>query len=70
MTQNERLLMHLKQHGTIQPMEAWSDLGIYRLGARIYDLRDQGYAITRKMVNVVNRFGEECRVAEYQLEKP
>lgn len=70
MTQNERLLMHLKQHGTIQPMEAWNDLGIYRLGARIYDLRDNGYAITKQTVSVINRHGKECRVAEYKLEKP
>lgn len=68
MTQNERLLEHLAKGKTIQPMQAWHNLGIYRLGSRIHDLRKSGNKIRRDWVTVYNRWGEECRVAEYKLE--
>lgn len=67
MSQNARLLDHLKSHGSINPMQAWNELGIYRLGARAFDLRKDGYNIISTLVEVPNRFGEVCKVAEYQL---
>ncbi len=66
--QTDRLLAHLRTHGKINPLDAWQQLGIYRLGARVYDLRQAGHAIEKKTVEVRNRFGEPCRVAEYRLE--
>ena len=33
-TQCDRLLAHLIDEGTINPLEAWQKLGIYRLSAR------------------------------------
>ena len=66
MSQCERLLDRLKR-GPITPMEAWSELGIYRLGARVFDLKASGHDIDRELVPVSNRFGEECRVAQYRL---
>jgi hypothetical protein len=67
-TQNERLLEYLADHQDgIDPMTAWCHLGIYRLGARIWDLRKQGHAIEADTVEVHNRFGEACRVARYRL---
>jgi len=68
MSQNERLLLHLKNFGTIQPMLAWSQLGIYRLASRICDLRNSGHNIGKRMITITNRWGEEVRVAEYRLE--
>lgn len=66
-TQNQRLLAYLRQHRTITPMQAWDRLGIYRLGARVYDLRAEGHPISSDRTTVSNRFGEECRVAVYTL---
>jgi hypothetical protein len=66
MSQCDRLLARLKR-GPITPMEAWSELGIYRLGARVFDLKASGHEIDRELVPVSNRFGEECRVAQYRL---
>lgn len=66
-TQCIRLLGYLKQHRTIEPMTAWSKLGIYRLGARVYDLRKAGHVIESDRVEVENQFGEPCRVARYRL---
>jgi hypothetical protein len=68
MSQMDRVLSHLKSKGTIQPLEAWRDLGIYRLSAVIYDLRKEGHKISTKRVEVVNRFGEAALIAEYSLE--
>lgn len=66
-TQNDRLLEYLKKRKKIDPLTAWQILGIYRLGARIYDLRAKGKKIIMEMVTVNNRFGEPCRVASYRL---
>lgn len=66
-TQNDRLLAYLKEHGSIDPFEAWSMLGIYRLGARIFDLRQEGHDIERELKKVKNQFDETCRVARYRL---
>lgn len=66
-TQNERLLEHLKRHRSINAMQALSELGIYRLAARIGELKAKGHDIEASAVEVQNRFGEACRVAEYRL---
>lgn len=58
-TQCQRLLSYLQKNKTINPL-----LGIYRLGARIFDLRER-HDIVSHIIKVKNQFGEECRVAEY-----
>ena len=68
-TQCERLLSYLLRNEQINPLQAWVELGIYRLGARIFDLRQDGHPITSALVDVVNQFGESARVAEYRLPK-
>ena len=67
MTQNERLLRHLTDYGSITPVEALSDYGIMRLGARIYDLKREGYVITSELVEGRNRYGERTRYARYRM---
>lgn len=67
MTQTERVLQYLKDFGSITPLQALSDLGVMRLGARIWDLRQEGYPITRRMVGSKNRYGESVSFAEYRL---
>lgn len=46
MTQNEMILNHLRDHGSITPQEAMARYGCMRLGARIWDLKREGHAIT------------------------
>ena len=67
MSQNDLILNHLK-HAPITPLEAYQKYGCLRLGARIFELRQQGHEIVRELVAVNNRFGEECRVARYKLD--
>ena len=66
MTQCDRLLKRL-QEGPVTPMQAWNELGIYRLAPRVLDLRARGHDIARQLVAVDNRFGETCHVAQYHL---
>ena len=61
-SQNIKLLNHLRNHKRIQPMTALRHLGIYRLAARIKDLRDSGHEI------ITDRVGEK-RIAQYTLVK-
>lgn len=68
-TQNQRLLEYLQDGNRIDPLSAWSILGIYRLGARVFDLRRAGHYIVDETKVVQNRFGEKCRVALYRLVK-
>lgn len=67
MSQVKRLHEWLEEYGHIEPMEALNHLGIYRLAARISDLRKSGIEILTHTVTVKNQFGEECRVARYEL---
>lgn len=67
MTQCERVLKHIQQYGTITTKQAYDLYGITRLGARIYDLKNQGYDIVADSVPVKNRFGEKAHVARYKL---
>lgn len=67
MTQDQRLLDYLKDHKHIDPLQAWQELGIYRLSACIHRLRGQGHNIISNRKTVNNRFGEKCRVAKYEL---
>ena len=68
MTQNERLLGWLYENKTISPMEALDGLGIYRLSARILELRKLGYDIKTHKIEITNRYGDICRVAKYVME--
>lgn len=65
-SQNKRLLKHLESGESINPLQAWNELGIYRLSARIFDLRDLN-EITTTIIQVENKFGETFNLAEYRL---
>jgi len=68
MTQVERLAEYLHEGGKPTPMDAWFQLGIYRLSGRIFDLRKAGMRISMELVEVENQFGETVRVAQYSKE--
>ena len=68
-SQQKMILQYMEDFGSITPAEAMEDIGCYRLGARIYDLKHRGYTIRTEMVEKTNRFGKKVRVASYSLEK-
>ena len=67
MTQTERVLKYMKDFGGITPIDAMKDLGIMRLGARIYDLEKEGVRIIHETVEDVNRYGQRTHYCRYFL---
>lgn len=68
MNQDERVLRHMKAFQGITSWEAFTDYGITRLSAKIYNLREKGYKIKGEWVERTNRFGEPVRFKRYFLE--
>lgn len=69
MTQNERILRHLEDGGTLTQAEAFLEYGVGRLSSRICELRRAGYPIRREFVTRENRYGEPVSFCRYWLEK-
>ena len=63
------ILNHLKIFKEINPLEAFSKYGIYRLGAIIFILRDEGYSISSRIHNYTKPSGKRGRYAIYRLEE-
>lgn len=65
--QKRRVLDYMQEFGSISSLEAFRDLGVTRLSAVIFDLRDMGYAIDTEREHTVNRYGEKRSYARYRL---
>lgn len=68
MGQTDRILDYMKRHDGITSFEAFTECGVTRLSARIYDLRKRGYSIANKAVKDKNRYGEDIFYDRYVLE--
>lgn len=66
-TQPARALSFLLTGNRLNPLEAWQRLGIYKVARPVFDLRALGWPVQTEHINVGNRFGEVCHVAEYSL---
>lgn len=66
--QNKMVLDWLKEYGTITAQEAVEVLDIYRLSARIYDLRAKGHKIRTTSVSRTRADGRRVSYAKYILE--
>ncbi len=51
-TQAENILAYLKAGGTLTPLDALERFGCFRLGARVFDLRERGYDIISERLTV------------------
>ena len=67
MSQKQRLLDFLLTYKKINPLQAWKELGIYRLSDTVLQLRKDGYSIDTAKIEVKNKFNEDCKVAEYKM---
>jgi hypothetical protein len=67
MKQTERVLDYMRRFGSITTMQAFADLGVARLSARIADLKDEGFDIVSETLSTKNRYGEHVRYAKYRL---
>ena len=62
-----RIIKYMQKHKGITSQDAFRDLGITRLSARIKELRELGYNISTIMIDGTNRFGEPVRYGLYKL---
>jgi hypothetical protein len=67
MTQCERIIRHLNDHGSITSLEAMSEYGIMRLASRINDLKGMGYPILSERATGKNRYDEPTSYSIYRL---
>lgn len=68
MTQCEKILNFIEEHGSITARQAYK-LGIMRLASRISDLRREGHLIKTEDIKVKNRDGSHSYIAKYSLIK-
>lgn len=67
MTQKDRVLQYMQDFGFITSLDAFKDLGITRLSAKIYELRKEGYTIGAERLRVRNRYGDYTHFNKYYL---
>lgn len=68
MTQKERILKYINEFGYITSWQAYQDLGIMQLGARIDQLQKEGYKFKTEWEHKKNRYGENVSFKRYSLE--
>ena len=67
LNQKQKVLRHLKNYGSITPLEAFNDYAIMRLTSRICELKDEGYNIKSEFVSSKNRYNESVSYSKYTL---
>lgn len=66
MNQQKRILEYMKAHGGITAAEAFRDLGVMRLSARIKEMRQDGVDIIAQRMEGRNRYGETVHYVRYK----
>lgn len=66
-SQKQRIVNYIREFGSISSWEAYSDLGITQLGARIDQLKKEGYEVRTKWESSTNRYGEKVDYKRYYL---
>lgn len=66
MNQHKAIMDYLDAHGSITPMQAFSDLGITKLSTRVSELIRRGYKVRKIPTEGKNRYGENVRFMRYE----
>lgn len=66
-TQKDRIINYIRQFGSISSFEAYANLGITQLGARIDQLKKEGFKFRTEWESNTNRFGEKTDYKRYYL---
>ena len=66
-SQKDRIINYIRQFGSISSFEAYANLGITQLGARIDQLKKEGYEFKTEWEKGQNRFGEKTEYKRYYL---
>lgn len=65
--QRERIMQYLRDEGSITRAEAFSELGIVELPARICELERLGFEFGKETIRKKNRYGDPIRFTKYTL---
>ena len=66
-TQREQVLQYINDFGSITRAQAFMDLGIAELAARICELQKEGYSFNKKQESAINRYGDRVYFTKYSL---
>ena len=66
-TQCEKIIKYIRDFGSISSWQAYADLGITQLAARIWQLKERGYVFSKRRIIAKNRYGEKTHYDEYRL---
>lgn len=69
MNQEQKIINYVERFGSITTLDAFRDLAITRLSARIFNIKNMGYKVTSIRETSKNRFGEEVNYNRYFIEK-
>ena len=65
--QKQRVINYIREFGSITSFEAYADLGVTQLGARIDQLKKEGYEFKTEWESSKNRYGEKTDYKRYFL---
>jgi hypothetical protein len=66
-TQKQRVIDYIQEFGSISSWEAYADLGITQLGARIDQLKKEGYEFETEWESKKNRHGDNTTYKRYRI---
>lgn len=67
MKQTDRIKQYIEKHGSISSLEAFQQLGITRLAARVADMEADGIHFKRVSEETTNRYGDKVRYTRYSF---
>lgn len=67
MNQKELILKYIADFGYITSFQAYADLGVTQLGARIKELKLMGYDFKTEPQKAKNRYGKPVHFVKYYL---
>ena len=68
-SQKSMVLDYIEEFGSITPIDAFRDLGITRLSAIVFNLKEEGHDIDKVIETGKNRFSNRTRYARYSFGK-
>lgn len=69
MSQKKMVLDYIREFGSITPLDGFRDLGVTRLAAVIFELKEDGHAIHTERERGKNRYGHPTMYARYSFRK-
>lgn len=69
MNQEQKIINYVERFGSITTLDAFRDLAITRLSARIFNIKKLGYKVLSVREKSKNRFGEKVNYSRYFIEE-